>query len=76
MDLRPHIESAIHRDAVARALTLGGSERMADGPRLFDYACAVAIRGIRAVRPHLSEAAAREELRKRLEMQRVIEGQS
>ena len=64
-DFKP-LADAIYRDRVLRARRTPPEERIIDGPRLFDYACAITLAGLRANNPNASEVELQEALRQRL----------
>jgi hypothetical protein len=63
----------LYRERVLRARRTPAEERILDGPRLFDYACSITLAGLRAERPHATEAELRLALRQRLELGRKLE---
>jgi hypothetical protein len=67
------LADALYRDRVLRARRTPPEERILDGPRLFDYACAVTLAGLRSEQPHATEAELRQALRQRLELGRKLE---
>jgi hypothetical protein len=60
------LADAIYRERVLRARRTPPEERIKDGPRLFDYACAITLAGLRSANPNATELELREALRQRL----------
>jgi hypothetical protein len=58
----------LYRERVLRARRRSPEERILDGPRLFDYACAITLSGLRHEMPNATEAELRLALRRRLEL--------
>lgn len=56
-----------------RARQTPGEKKMLAGPDLFDYACEVAMAGIRWQNPGISAQSAREILRERLRISKKLE---
>ncbi len=60
-------------DKIRAAQGMSDEDRFLAGPRLFDYACRIALDGIRSQFPDADDGEVREILRKRLEMARRLE---
>ena len=60
------LQDAIFLSKVARARRTSISERLADGPRLFDQSCQIMLAGIRGEFPEYSEEQVQREFRRRL----------
>ena len=75
-DSRPPKPDELRRDKIRPARTMSEEERLLAGPRLFDYACRIALDGIRNQFPNASETEVREILRRRLEIARRLEQQT
>jgi len=60
------LADAIYRDRVLSARRTPPEERIMDGPRLFDYACAITLAGLRSENPNATEMELHEALRQRL----------
>jgi hypothetical protein len=73
-DQTPLIEES-YRDRVRRARLALPEEKLRDGPRLFDYACKIAMWGIRSQHPEADDRRVRELLCERVSLQRRLEGQ-
>lgn len=58
----------LYRERVLRARRTPPEERILDGPRLFDYACAITLSGLRHEMPNASDSELRLALRRRLEL--------
>ena len=71
-DFQP-LADAIYRDRVLRARRTPPEERIMDGPRLFDYACAITLAGLRSENPNATEHELREALRQRLALAEKLE---
>jgi hypothetical protein len=67
------LADAIYRDRVLRARRTPPEERIMDGPRLFDYACAITLAGLRSENPNATENELREALRQRLALAERLE---
>lgn len=65
--------NAVYCDKVRRARRISAQEKFLAGPRLFDYACRIAVDGIRREFPDADESRVREILRERLELARRLE---
>ena len=63
----------LYRDDVLRARRLSPSEKLLEGPRLFDFSCRIILDGLRHRAPHLSEAELQEQLRGTLDIVRRLE---
>ena len=61
---------AIHREKVEDARRMKPEDKFLAGARLFDYACAITIAGIRHQFPHADEREIIRILRERLELAR------
>ena len=66
------LADAIYRDRVLRARRTPPEKRILEGPRLFDYACAITMAGLRSQNPQASEAELRVALRNRLSLGRKL----
>ncbi len=64
---------ALFRDKVRAARQMSEEDKLLAGPRLFDYACRVAMDGIRDEYPEADEERVREILRERLALARRLE---
>jgi hypothetical protein len=64
---------ALYREEVARARTMSPTEKLLEGPRLFQRAYGLMAAGIRHQHPNLDEVAVVALLRARLERLRTIE---
>jgi hypothetical protein len=67
------LADALYRERVLRARRTPPEERILDGPRLFDYACAITMAGLKMEFPDASHSELREALRHRLEIARRLE---
>lgn len=67
------LQDELFIDKVLRARRRSISEKILDGPRLFESACAMMRNGIRAQFPDLGEEQVELELRRRLEIKRRID---
>lgn len=67
------LQDEIFIDKVLRARRRSIGEKILDGPRLFESACAMMRNGIRAQFPDLGEEQVELELRRRLEIKRRID---
>jgi hypothetical protein len=63
----------IFRERVLRARRTPPEEKLLDGPRLFDFACRIAMDGIRNEFPDADERRVREILAQRIALQRRLE---
>jgi hypothetical protein len=70
------LADAIYRERVLRARRTPSEERILDGPRLFDYACAITLSGLRHEMPNASDSELRVALRRRLELARRLDQHS
>ncbi|MCC7293223.1 MAG: hypothetical protein IT449_14285 [Phycisphaerales bacterium] len=68
MNPTQELADALFRDKLATARATPPEERLLDGPRLFDFACALAIAGIKDQFPDADEAQVRRILEERLEL--------
>jgi hypothetical protein len=71
-DFQP-LADELYRERVLRARRTPPEERVLEGPRLFDYACAVTLAGLRSEFPDANELELRQALRRRLEIARKLE---
>jgi hypothetical protein len=69
----PRLIDELFRDKVRASRNMSDEERFLAGPRLFDYACRIALDGIRCQFPDATEEEARQILRQRLELARRLE---
>jgi hypothetical protein len=67
------LADALYRERVLHARRTPPEERILEGPRLFDYACAITLAGLRSEIPGAGEAELRQALRRRLEIKRKLE---
>jgi hypothetical protein len=67
------LADAIYRDRVLSARRTPPEERIMDGPRLFDYACAITLAGLRSEHPNATEVELREALRRRMALAERLE---
>lgn len=67
------IDDPYWKEEVLRARQTPGETKMLAGPDLFDYACEVAMAGIRWQNPGISAESAREILRERLRISKKLE---
>lgn len=63
----------MYRDKLAAARATPPEERLLDGPRLFDFACAFTIAGIKDQFPDADDAQVRRILEERLRIQEQLE---
>ena len=63
----------LYRERVLRARRVPAEERILDGPRLFDYACAITLSGLRHEMPTATDSELRLALRRRLELARQLD---
>ena len=70
-DFQPLAE-AIYRDRVLSARRTPPEQRILEGPRLFDYACAITLAGLRSQNPNATETELRLALRQRLAFGRKL----
>lgn len=66
------LADAIYRDRVLRARRTPMEQKILEGPRLFDYACAITMAGLRSENPHACENELRMVLRQRLALGRKL----
>ncbi len=66
----------LFREEVLAARAMDPEEKLRAGPRLFDFACRIAIEGIRNQFPDADERRVREILAERVELGRRLEGQA
>ena len=67
------LADAIYRERVLRARRTPPEERIMEGPRLFDYACAITLAGLRSENPKATEAELHQLLRQRLALAEKLE---
>lgn len=67
------IDDPFWLEEVERARRTPGEAKMVAGPDLFDYACEIALAGIRWQHPGVSEERARELLRERIALAEKLE---
>ena len=67
------LADAIYRDRVLSARRTPPEKRILEGPRLFDYACAITLTGLRSKNPNATEAELRLALRQRLALAHKLE---
>jgi hypothetical protein len=63
----------LYRDDVLRARRLAPSDKLLEGPRLFEFSCRIILDGLRHRHPDLSDAALQERLRRSLDVVRRLE---
>ena len=63
----------LHRDDVHRARRLSPSDKLLEGPRLFDFSCRIMLDGLRERCPHLSDIELDARLRETLDLVRRLE---
>lgn len=63
----------LYRDKILAARRMPPSEKLLEGARLFDYACAITSAGIRHQHPDADERRVLEILRSRLDLARRLE---
>lgn len=63
----------LYRDDVLRARRLSPSDKLLEGPRLFEFSCRIMLDGLRARCPHLSDAELQARLRATLDSVRRLE---
>jgi hypothetical protein len=67
------LADAIYRERVLRARRTPPEDRILEGPRLFDYACAITLAGLRSENPNATDAELRRALRQRLALAEKLE---
>jgi hypothetical protein len=67
------LADALYRERVLRARRTPPEERILEGPRLFDYACAITLAGLRLENPNATEDELRQALRQRLSLAEKLE---
>jgi hypothetical protein len=72
-DASKTLMNAIFIDKVRRARQTPMSEKILDGPRLFDLNCQIMRSGIRSQFPEFNEQQVEQELRRRLAIARKID---
>ncbi len=65
----------LYREEVAAARAMKPEDKLLAGPRLFDFACRIAMDGIRAQFPEADEQQVRAILAERVNLGRRLEGQ-
>ncbi len=73
MEPTQELADALYRDKLAAARATLPEERLLDGPRLFDFACAFTLAGIKDQFPDADEAQVRRILEERLRIQELLE---
>ena len=63
----------LFRDDVLRARRLSPSDKLLEGPRLFEFSCRIMLDGLRNRFPHLNDAELKERLRETLDTVRRLE---
>lgn len=63
----------LYRDDVLRARRLSASDKLLEGPRLFEFSCRIILDGLRHRHPHLSDAELQQRLRATLDIVRRAE---
>lgn len=67
---------SLYKEEVLQARSMPPEEKLLAGERLFEWACEIAMAGIRHQFPHYSDAQCREALVRRLALRRKLEGES
>ena len=73
MEPTPELTDEIYRRRVLRARAMPPEEKLAAGPRLFEYACRITLEGIRHRFPDADERRVQEILAERLALRRRME---
>ena len=63
----------LYQDDVRRARSLSPSDKLLEGPRLFDFSCRIILDGLRHRHPDLSVAELQDRLRATLDIVRRLE---
>ena len=63
----------LYREEVLAARAMTPEQRLLDGPRLFEFACTIAMEGIRHQFPFATEAEVSQKLAERLALQDRLE---
>jgi hypothetical protein len=63
----------LYRDDVLRARRRSPSDKLLDGPRLFEFSCRIMLAGLRHRHPDLSDAELQRQLRRSLDVVRRLE---
>jgi hypothetical protein len=63
----------LYRDDVLRARRLSASDKLLEGPCLFEFSCRIILDGLRHRHPHLSDAELQQRLRATLDIVRRAE---
>jgi len=74
MEPTRELADELFREEVAAARAMDPEEKLCAGPRLFDFACRIAIEGIRNQFPDADERRVRAILAERVELGRRLEG--
>jgi hypothetical protein len=67
------LTAALYREEVQRARAMPPGDKLLEGPRLFERACALMMDGIRHEHPELDEEGVRAMLHARLDRVRELE---
>ena len=73
MEPTPDLINDLFARKVRAARQMSSEQKLLAGPRLFDLACEFARAGIRLQNPNADEGAVQRELRRRLEIGRLLE---
>jgi hypothetical protein len=73
MEPTPELIDELYREEILRARAMPPEEKLFAGARLFDYACAITLAGIRHQHPGIDDEGALELLRQRLALARRLE---
>ena len=73
MDLTLALGEQLYRDEVLAARAMTPEEKLLAGPQLFDFACRIALDGIRMQYPEADEQRVQEILAARVELGRRLE---
>ena len=74
MEPTPELIDDLYREEILRARAMSPGEKLFAGARLFDYACAITLAGIRHQHPGIDDREALEILRQRLALAERLEG--
>ncbi len=75
MEPTRELGNQLFREEVLAARAMSPEEKLRAGPQLFDFACRVAMDGIRNQFPNADEQRVREILAERVNLGRILEGQ-
>jgi hypothetical protein len=68
-----HLADALYREEVQRARAMAPTDKLLEGPRLFERACRLMADGVRHQYPDLDDAGVAALVRARLDRVRAIE---